>query len=84
MYVGLLFVLAAWAVWLCKPLAFLFLPAFVMYMNRFQILPEERALSAEFGSEFNAYIQRADWKQNQKTDLLEIQTAVFKFEFSYE
>jgi putative effector of murein hydrolase LrgA (UPF0299 family) len=32
----LLFVLAAWV---CKPLAFLFLPAFVMYMNRFQILP---------------------------------------------
>jgi len=56
MYVGLLFVLAAWAVWLCKPPAFLFLPAFVMYMNRFQILPEERALSAKFGSEFNAYM----------------------------
>jgi protein-S-isoprenylcysteine O-methyltransferase Ste14 len=55
MYVGLLFVLAALAVWLCSPLAFLFLPAFVMYMNRFQILPEERALRAKFGSEFNAY-----------------------------
>ena len=56
MYVGLLFVLSAWAVWLCNPLAFLFLPAFVMYMNRFQILPEERALHAKFGSEFNAYM----------------------------
>jgi len=56
MYVGLLFVLAAWAVWLCNPLAFLFLPAFVIYMNRFQILPEERVLSAKFGSEFNAYM----------------------------
>ena len=55
MYGGLLLVLTAWAVWLCSPPAFLFPPAFVMYMNRFQILPEERALRAKFGSEFNAY-----------------------------
>ena len=56
MYVGLLFVLTAWAVWLNNLLAFLFLPAFVLYMNRFQILPEERALQYKFGSEFNAYM----------------------------
>ena len=56
MYVGLLFVLTAWAVWLYNFLAFLFLPAFVLYMNGFQILPEERALQAKFGSEFNAYM----------------------------
>ena len=55
MYVGLLFVLIAWAVWLFNPLAFLFPPAFVMYMNRFQILPEERALQAKFGSGFTDY-----------------------------
>jgi protein-S-isoprenylcysteine O-methyltransferase Ste14 len=84
MYVGLLFVLAAWAVWLCKPLAFLFLQGICNVHEQVPDPSEERALSAEFGSEFNAYIQRADWKQNQKTDLLEIQTAVFKFEFSYE
>jgi len=56
MYLGLMFVLAAWAVWLCNPFAFLFLPAFVLFMNRFQILPEERALHAKFGPEFNAYM----------------------------
>ena len=56
MYVGLLFVLTAWAVWLYNLLAFLFLPAFVLYMNRFQIMPEERVLLAKFGSEFNAYM----------------------------
>ena len=56
MYVGLLFVLTAWAVWLYNLLAFLFLPVFVLYMNRFQILPEERALQAKFGSEFNDYM----------------------------
>ena len=56
MYVGLLFILTAWAVWLYNLSAFLFLPPFVLYMNRFQILPEERALQAKFGSEFNAYM----------------------------
>lgn len=57
MYVGLLFVLTAWAVWLYNWPAFLCLPAFVLYMNRFQILPEERALQAKFGSEFNVYMR---------------------------
>ena len=56
MYVDLLFVLTAWAVWLYNSLAFLFLPAFVLYINRFQILPEERALQAKFGSKFNDYM----------------------------
>ena len=35
-----------------------FLPAFVVYMNRFQILPEERALARQFGAEFQAYRSR--------------------------
>ena len=39
------------------PLALVLLPAFVMYMNRFQIAPEERALTAMFGAEFGAYRQ---------------------------
>lgn len=55
MYVGLLLALAAWAVYLSHPVAFIFLPLFIAYMNRFQIVPEERALSSKFGSEFAAY-----------------------------
>jgi protein-S-isoprenylcysteine O-methyltransferase Ste14 len=58
MYLGLLFVLAGWALYLGNALAFLFLPAFVLYMNRFQIEPEERALTALFGQEFVAYTFR--------------------------
>ena len=57
MYVGLLLVLTGWAVFLCDALTFLFLPAFVAYMNRFQIAPEERALSALFGSEYATYMR---------------------------
>lgn len=58
MYVGALLALAGWAVFLSNALPFVFLPAFVMYMNRFQILPEERVLSAKFGAEYETY-QRA-------------------------
>src|SRR6185295_14404560 len=43
MYLGFLLILAAWAVFLSNVLAFFLLPAFVVYMNRFQIEPEERA-----------------------------------------
>ena len=47
MYVGVLVVLVGWAAFLANAFAFLFLPVFVAYMNRFQIAPEERALSVE-------------------------------------
>ena len=55
MYLGLLLVLTGWAVALAHPVALLFLPAFVAYMNRFQIDPEERALRQAFGPAFDAY-----------------------------
>jgi protein-S-isoprenylcysteine O-methyltransferase Ste14 len=57
MYLGLLFVLAGWAAVLSHLLAFLFLPVFVSYINRFQITPEERVLSAKFGKAFADYRQ---------------------------
>lgn len=55
MYVGFLLALAAWATHLSNPPAFLGLPAFVLYLNRFQIVPEERALRAKFGGAFAEY-----------------------------
>jgi len=55
MYLGFLLVLLGWAIFLSNVPAFLFLPAFVLYMNRFQINPEERTLAALFGQEFAAY-----------------------------
>lgn len=55
MYVGLLLMLGGWAVFLAHAPAFLFLPAFVAYLNRFQIAPEERTLAAKFGADFAAY-----------------------------
>jgi protein-S-isoprenylcysteine O-methyltransferase Ste14 len=55
MYLGFLFVLSGWAIYLSNILAFALLPLFVWYMNQFQIIPEERALSAKFAQEFTAY-----------------------------
>ena len=55
MYVGLVFVLASWAVYLSCAWALLGPVAFVLYMTRFQIQPEERALTALFGSRYTAY-----------------------------
>jgi protein-S-isoprenylcysteine O-methyltransferase Ste14 len=58
MYLGLLLVLIAWALILSNAVAFMLLPAFVLYMNRFQIGPEEAALMAAFGPAFSAYESR--------------------------
>ncbi len=55
MYLGMLLVLAGWAVWLASVAAVAVLPAFVLYMNRLQIQPEERALASLFGSDFEDY-----------------------------
>jgi len=58
MYVGLLFVLVAWAVFLSSAWALLGPLAFVLYLNQFQIAPEERVLSAMFGTSYSAYKSR--------------------------
>ena len=58
MYLGLLLGLTGWSIYLSNAVAFLFLPAFVAYINRFQIVPEGRALAALFGQEFADYKSR--------------------------
>jgi len=55
MYVALAIALLGWAIWLGHPLALLGVAAFVAWINRFQIAPEERALRALFGTEFERY-----------------------------
>lgn len=55
MYLGMLLMLAGWAVWLASAAAAVVLPAFVLYMNRLQIGPEERALASLFGRDFEDY-----------------------------
>jgi protein-S-isoprenylcysteine O-methyltransferase Ste14 len=55
MYVGMCFVLLAWAAYLSALLPFLGPVVFVLYITRFQIQPEERALEQLFGDEFVQY-----------------------------
>jgi protein-S-isoprenylcysteine O-methyltransferase Ste14 len=58
MYLSLLLYLFAWAAYLSNLLALLFVPVFVLYINEFQIKPEERVLSSLFGPEYAAYKER--------------------------
>ena len=58
MYVGLLLTLLAFAVLLANPLAVLWVVVYVLYITRFQIIPEERVLASLFGSEYEAYKSR--------------------------
>ncbi len=55
MYVGLVLVLVAWAVYLVSPWSLAGVLGFILYINRFQITPEERALSTLFGTEYMNY-----------------------------
>lgn len=55
MYLGFLFLLLGEVVWLAHPLALLAAPAFISYLNEFQIAPEERALRQSFGTEYSVY-----------------------------
>jgi protein-S-isoprenylcysteine O-methyltransferase Ste14 len=59
MYLGGLTMLLGWAIFLSNPLAFLFLPIYVLYLNRFQIAPEERILTSLFGQAYVTYQARA-------------------------
>lgn len=54
-YVGLVCLLVAWAVYLAAPVALLGPVLFVLFITRFQIIPEERALSTQFGPEYAQY-----------------------------
>jgi len=58
MYLGFLLLLLSEIVWLANPVALLIAPAFVFYVNQFQIVPEEIALRSRFGAQFHSYTMR--------------------------
>jgi protein-S-isoprenylcysteine O-methyltransferase Ste14 len=58
MYLGFALALLGWGLWLGHAGALLVLPAFVLYMNRFQIVPEERMLAQKFGAPYTRYLQQ--------------------------
>ena len=58
MYLGLVFLLLAWAVYLSSAWALLGVPVFMAYITRFQIKPEENVLAARFGKSYADYCTR--------------------------
>jgi protein-S-isoprenylcysteine O-methyltransferase Ste14 len=58
MYLALLMALLGWGLYLANPLSMLLALAFVPWMNRFQIQPEERMLQRVFGQAFENYCRR--------------------------
>ena len=58
MYVGMLFLLSAWAAFLWSPWSLFGILGFAGYISRFQIVPEEKVLSRLFGTEFADYKER--------------------------
>jgi protein-S-isoprenylcysteine O-methyltransferase Ste14 len=56
MYVGMALVLLGFSTWYSSLPGFALVPLFCLYMTQFQIKPEESALLARFGPEFEAYM----------------------------
>jgi len=58
MYLALLIVIIALAVYLQNIASFFIIPLFLAYITRYQIIPEERMLTTLFGEFFEKYRQK--------------------------
>ncbi|TXD98021.1 isoprenylcysteine carboxylmethyltransferase family protein [Psychrobacter frigidicola] len=58
MYVGLVFILLGWALYLSHLIAFALIIIFIKYMSRFQIQAEEKIMTEKFGDKYKAYLVR--------------------------
>ena len=58
MYLGDSVILLGWALYLGNAAAFVAVPAFMLYITRFQIQPEERHLSARFPEAYASFRKR--------------------------
>jgi protein-S-isoprenylcysteine O-methyltransferase Ste14 len=58
MYLGMALALLGLAAWRSTLPGYVLVPLFGVYMNEFQIKPEERALLARFSEEFSAYMSK--------------------------
>jgi protein-S-isoprenylcysteine O-methyltransferase Ste14 len=56
MYVGLMIILLGWAAFLASPVSLGGVVVFIAYIDRFQIMPEERILLEKFGDEYRKYL----------------------------
>ena len=58
MYLGMAVTLLGLSAWFSTIPGYALIPLFCMYITEFQIKPEERALLASFGAEYEAYMAK--------------------------
>lgn len=58
MYVGMMLLLSGWSILNTSLFGFLLIFGFWAFITRFQIIPEEHALSAKFGQEYLDYVAK--------------------------
>ena len=58
MYFGMLLILIGWNILIGNIASFIVIVAFIIYMNIFQIVPEEQALSKKFSDQYIQYCQQ--------------------------
>ena len=58
MYLGLTAELVGWAIWLSVPWVIVGPVALMLFLTRFQIVPEERVMSSKFGRDYDEYRKR--------------------------
>ena len=58
MYLGMAIILSATSIWLGDLASLIYVAAFIIYLTRFQVIPEERSLLKIFGADYQAYCQR--------------------------
>lgn len=56
MYLGFVLLLCAWGLFLGDLITFIVIPAFILIITYFQIIPEERALTEKFGEAYKQYL----------------------------
>ena len=56
MYLGLLIIYLSTIILFQNFLGFLLIPVFILYINYFQIIPEENVLKDIFGPEYDLYL----------------------------
>lgn len=55
MYVGMLLYLLSWGLYLSNYFSILMSTGFIFYINIFQIIPEEKILTQQFGQQYKKY-----------------------------
>ena len=58
MYVGMAFWLLAWSAYLSNLFTIVFVVSFIVYMTKYQIKPEEKALTNIFGEEYLDFMNK--------------------------